>query len=184
MKTIKDTKKELVKELKIIARYHSSALLIYRFCIKEYSENEIVDAFSEYLDELGFEDFKVSAFAEDDKIIVCKIKLKWEEKEKDSKFKLYNSVIEISRKHGVFFCDAMKNLIDTNIIKKLDEYNYPIILHLKYPENIKFKTLKSMIMYYIPVHFRKDSRVQQIVHPEYQTKYIEIIVNDYLHRFI
>lgn len=184
MKTIKDTKKELVKELKIIARYHSSALLIYRFCIKEYSENEIVDAFSEYLDELGFEDFKVSAFAENDKFIVCKIKLKWEEKEKDSKFKLYNSVIEISRKHSVFFCDAVKNLIDTNIIKKLDEYNYPIILHLKYPENIKFRTLKSMIMYYIPVHFRKDSRVQQIVHPEYHTKYIEIIVNDYLHRFI
>lgn len=184
MKTIKDAKKEFVKELKIIARYYSSSRFVYEFDIKEYKDYEVVDAFSEYLDELGFEDFKVSAFAEDDKIIVCKIKLKWEEKEKDSKFKLYNSVIEISRKHGVFFCDAVKNLIDDCIIKKLDEYNYPIIIHLQYPENIKFKTLKGMIMYYIPVHFRKDSRIQQIVHPEYHTKYIEIIVNDYLHRFI
>lgn len=184
MKTIKDSKKEFVKKLKDVARYHSSFLFEYVFDIEEYKDYEIVNAFSEYLDELGFEDFKVSAFAEDNNVIVCKIKLKWEEKEKDSKFKLYNSVIEISRKHGVFFCDAVKNLIDTNIIKKLDEYNYPIILHLKYPENIKFRTLKSMIMYYIPAHFRKDSRIQQMVHPEYHTKYIEIIVNDYLHRFI
>lgn len=41
-----------------------------------------------------------------------------------------------------------------------------------------------MIMYYIPAYWCKDSRVQQIVHPEYQTKYVEVIVNDYLHRFI
>lgn len=69
------------------------------------------------MDELGFEDFKVSVFAEDDKSIVCKIRLKLEEKEKDGKFKLYNKVIEISRKHGIFFCDAVKNLIDDCIIK-------------------------------------------------------------------
>jgi hypothetical protein len=184
MKTIKDTKKELVKELKIIARYHSSALLIYRFCIKEYSENEIVDAFSEYLDELGFEDFKVSAFAENDKSIVCKIRLEWQEKEKDSKFKLYNSVIGISRKHGVFFCDAVKKLIDAGINERLDGWYFPIIIHLSYPDNIKYRKLKGMITELIPVHYRKDSRIQQVVHPEYHIKYIEIIVNDYLHRFI
>ena len=184
MEYINDTKKRFIKELKIAARHYSSFMFEYVFDIEEYKDYEIVNAFSEYLDELGFEDFKVSAFAEDNNVIMCKIKLKLEEKEKDSKFKLYNSVIEISRKHGVFFCDAVKNLIDTNIIKKLDEYNYPIIIHLRYPENIKFRTLKRMIMYYIPAHFRKDSMVQQIVHPEYHTKYIEIIVNDYLHRFI
>lgn len=184
MEYINDTKKRFIKEIKIAARHYSSFMFECTFNSVTYSDYELVDIFSEYLDELGFEDFKVSAFAEDNNVIVCKIKLKWEEKEKDSKFKLYNSVIEISRKHGVFFCDAVENLIDINIIKKLDEYNYPIILHLKYPENIKFKTLKGMIMYYIPAYWRKDSRVQQIVHPEYQTKYVEVIVNDYLHRFI
>lgn len=184
MEYINGVKEIFIKELKIVAKHYSSFVFEYNFNSVTYSDYEIVDIFAEYLDELGFELFKVSASTEHDKSIVCKIELKWEEKEKDSKFKLYNKVAEISRKHGVFFCNAVKNLIDTNITKKLDEYNYPIILHLKYPENIKFRTLKSMIMYYIPTYWCKDSRVQQIVHPEYHTKYIEIIVNDYLHKFI
>lgn len=68
-----------------------------------YSDYELVDIFSEYLDELGFEDFKISASIEYDKVIVCKIELKWEDKEKNIKLKLYNAVIEISRKHGGIF---------------------------------------------------------------------------------
>lgn len=186
MKTIKDAKKEFIRELKDVARYRSSFLFEYVFDIKEYSDYEIMDAFSKYLDELGFEDFKVSAWVEDNEVIVCTIKLKWEEKEKDSKFKLYNNVVEISRKHGVFFCDAVKKLIDANISKMLEQHAYtlPIVIHLQYPGNIKFRALKSMIIDCIPVHGRKVSRVQQIVHPEYQTKYLEIIVNDHLYKFI
>lgn len=36
----------------------------------------------------------------------------------------------------------------------------------------------------IPEYYHKDSRVQSIVHPEYNTKYVEIIVNDFLYRVI
>lgn len=36
----------------------------------------------------------------------------------------------------------------------------------------------------IPEYYHKDSRVQSIVNPEYNTKYVEIIVNDFLYRVI
>lgn len=184
MEYINDTKKRFIKELKIAARHYSSFMFECTFNSVTYSDYELVDIFSEYLDELGFEDFKVSASIEYDNSVVCKIELKWEDKEKNIKLKLYNDVIKISRKHGVFFCDAVKKLIDAGINERLDGWYFPIIIHLSYPDNIKYRKLKGMITELIPVHYRKDSRIQQIVHPEYHTKYIEIIVNDYLHRFI
>lgn len=183
MEYINDIKKRFIKVLKIAPRYDSSFMFKCKFNSITYSDYEIVDIFSEYLDELGFEDFKILACVEDE-VIVCKIELKWEEKEKDSKFKLYNKVIEISKKNGVFFCDAIKELLDCNVDRTLDEWTFPIVIHLRYPENIKFRTLKRMIMYHLPEYWCKYSRVKQVVHPEYQTKYIEIIVNDYLYRFI
>lgn len=127
MNTIKEAKKEFVKELKISARYSSSEIFVYKFDIKEYSDYEIVDAFSEYLDELGFEYFKVSASTENDKLIMCKIELKWEDEEKDGKFKLYNKVIEISRNYGIFFGNAVNKLIYADLDKRLDGWHFPII---------------------------------------------------------
>ena len=103
MEYINDTKKRFIKELKIAAKHYSSFMFECTFNSVTYSDYELVDIFSEYLDELGFEDFKVSASIDYDNSIVCKIELKWEDKEKNIKLKLYNDVIEISRKHGVFF---------------------------------------------------------------------------------
>ena len=52
MEYINDTKKRFIKELKIAARHYSSFMFKCTFNSVTYSDYELVDIFSEYLDGL------------------------------------------------------------------------------------------------------------------------------------
>ena len=103
MEYINDTKKRFIKELKIAAKHYSSFMFECTFNSVTYSDYELVDIFSEYLDELGFEDFKVSASIDYDNSIVCKIELKWEDKEKISSLNYIMMLLKYLESTAYFF---------------------------------------------------------------------------------